>query len=160
MVQKFLLNVERSSESEICAKQSQGKLVTSVSLVTGSRCASRINTPSQWNDVLFLIVKWYSVLSVVFFLWYICFTCFCGIMRHGVFEVIHFFIYSYLPIKFNFFVSCNLEANSNAYPKILIFSCQCCRKKSLLLWNYLFWLLLVSVDAPMLLIYLLLVLPF
>ena len=43
MVRKGLPNVERSSESAIYAKRSHRILVTSVSLIIGSRCARWIN---------------------------------------------------------------------------------------------------------------------
>ena len=108
----------------------------------------------------FLIVEWYSVLRVVLCLWYICFTCFCGILWHDVLLIT---LLHYLILFANKFrtviVPCNIEANSNAYPKILIFSCEWCCKQILLLRNYQFWLVLVSLDDPMLLMCFLLLFP-
>ena len=106
-------------------------------------------------------MKWYSVLIIVFCLWYICFVCFCGILWNGVLwsSPLHYLLL--FTNKFwIFLVPCNLEAKINAYPNILIFSCKCHRKQILLLWNFKFWLVLVSSDVPILLIFSLLVLPF
>ena len=111
--------------------------------------------------LVFLILKWYSVLSVVFCLWYTCFTQFCGILWHGVLWISPI---NYIVLFDNKFlivlVSCDIEANSNTYPNILIFSCECCHKQILLLWNYQFWLVLVSMDVPILILCLLLLFTF
>ena len=108
----------------------------------------------------FLIGKWYSVLRFVFCLWYICFEYFCGILWHGVLWIIPIHYLLLFANKFRIFlVSCDLKSSSNAYHKILIFSCECCSKQILLLWNYQFWLVLVSVYVTMPIICFLLVFP-
>ena len=98
------------------------------------------------------ILKWYFVLRGLFCLWYIFFVFFCGILRHGVLwsSPIHYLLL--FANKYRIvLVSCNLKANSNAHPKILISSRECCSRKLLLLWNCWFWLVLVSADVPMIL---------
>ena len=99
-----------------------------------------------------LAMKWYSVSIVVFCLWYICFVCFYGILLHGVLWIspLHY-LFLFANKSRIVLVSCDLEANSNTYPNILIFPCECCRIQILLLWNCQFWLVLVSSDVPMLL---------
>ena len=109
----------------------------------------------------FKIVNLYSVLRVVFCLWYICFTCFCGILWYDVLwsSPLHYLLL--FAKKFRIvLVSCDLEANRNAYPMILIYSCECCHKQIQLLCNFWVWLVLVSADAPMILICFLLIFIF